>query len=80
MVKATFPSPVGFIGHAQLSQVCSNALICMGAHGADVCVTVTSTSKRRGQPMNSSVQRLATAWPRQLSISYDMKAAWQVLD
>ena len=38
MVKATFLTPTGFIGHALLSEVCFNALICMGAHVADVCV------------------------------------------
>ena len=63
MVKATFPTPAGFIGHAPLSEVCSNALICMGAHVADVCVTVTSTAKHKGQLMNSLVQWLATARP-----------------
>lgn len=49
MVKATFLTPAGFIGHAPLSEVRSNALICMGAHVADVCVTVTSTAKHNGE-------------------------------
>lgn len=65
MVKATFLTPAGFIGHAPLSEVCSNALICMGAHVADVCITLTSTAKHndKGRLMNSLVQRLATARP-----------------
>lgn len=65
MVKATFLTPTGFIGHAPLSEVCSNALICMKAHVADVCITVTSTAKHngKGRLMNSWVQWLATARP-----------------
>lgn len=44
MVKATFLTPAGFIGHAPLREVPPNALICMRAHVADVCITVTSTA------------------------------------
>lgn len=44
MVKATFLTPTGFIGRALLSEVRSNALICMKAHVADVCIPVTSTA------------------------------------
>lgn len=65
MVKATFLTPTGFIGHALLSKVRSNALICMKAHVADVCIPVTSTAQHndKGPFMNSSVQGLATARP-----------------
>lgn len=45
MVKATFLTPTGFIGLALLSEVRSNALICMRAHGADVQIPVTSTAE-----------------------------------
>lgn len=64
MVKATFLTPAGFIGHTPLSKVSSNALICMGAYVADGWVTVTSTAKHNdlGQLMNSLVQWLAAAW------------------
>lgn len=65
MVKATFLTLAGFIGHAPLLEVRSNALICIGAHAADVCVTVTSTAEHndKGRLMNTLVQWLATAWP-----------------
>lgn len=65
MVKATFLTRAGFIGHASVSEVCSNALICMRAHVADVCITVTSTAKHNdnGRHMNSLVQWFATARP-----------------
>lgn len=45
MVEATFLTLAEFIGHTPLSEVHSNALICMGAHVADGCVTVASTAK-----------------------------------
>lgn len=45
MVKATFLTPTGFIGHALLSEVHSNALICMKVHVANVRVPVTSTAE-----------------------------------
>ena len=65
MVKTTFLTPTGFIGHAPLSEVRFNALICMKMHVADVCITVTSTAKHNGngQHMNCLVQCLATASP-----------------
>lgn len=44
MVKATFLTPAGFIGHALLGELPPNTLICMRAHVADVCITVTSTA------------------------------------
>lgn len=64
MVKATFLTLAEFIGHTLFSEVCSNALICMGVHVADGCVTVTSTAKHNDKDllMNSLVQWLATAW------------------
>jgi len=64
MVKATFLTLAKFIGHTPFSEVCSNALICMRAHVADGCVTVTSTAKHndKGQLVNSLVQWLAAAW------------------
>lgn len=49
MVKATFLTPTGFIGRAPLSEVRSNALICMKAHVADVCITVTSTANHNNE-------------------------------
>lgn len=49
MVKATFLTPAGFIGHALLSEVRSNALICMKAHVADVRIPVTSTAEHNGE-------------------------------
>lgn len=57
MVKATFLTPTGFIGHALLSEVHSNTLICIKAHVADVCITVKSTAKHndKGRLMNSLV-------------------------
>lgn len=45
MGKATFLTPTGFIGHALLSEVRSNALICMRAHVADVRILVTSMAE-----------------------------------
>lgn len=44
MAKATFLTLAGFIGHAPLREVPPNALICMRAHVADVCITITSTA------------------------------------
>lgn len=35
--------------HAPLSEVRSNALICMKAHVADVCITVTSTANHNNE-------------------------------
>jgi len=56
--------PAGFIGHAPLSEVCSNALICMRVHVSDVCVTVTSAQHDdEGRLVNSLVRRSATARP-----------------
>lgn len=49
MVRAAFLTPAEFIGHTSLSEVCCNALICMGAHVADGCVTVTSTAKHNNK-------------------------------
>lgn len=49
MVKATFLTPTGFIGHALLSEVRSNVLICMEAHVADVRIPVTSTAEHNDE-------------------------------
>ena len=58
MVKATFLTLARFIGRAVPCKVCSNTLICMGPHVADVCVTLTSSTKHndKGQIMNSLAQ------------------------
>lgn len=82
MVKATFLTPTGFIGHALLSEVCSNVLICMKAHVADVRILVTSTAEHndKGSACEWSSSVAGKGQARQLAIRYDMKAAWQVLD